>query len=335
MTDRERELVNRYIYEVTKRVPKAQREEIELELKELIDDMLEGLTLEQVFAKLGDPAVFAKKYREDKNYMISPEYYDNYMWVMKIVLICTAGGLFISAVVKCIIDYSSIFYIIVRFLNDIIIAGLTVFGAVTLIFTFLERQKVRIDLKREKAWTPDMLNPIPDKKARISRGDCIASIVFLILFSCLLIFAPQLFGAYSVKGDKVVNVPLLNLAKWDIILPVFLFSMLVSFVDEIIKLVTGCYCRLVMLSSIITNAVGLILSVIVLKVLPFWNTGFAREVAQFENASKLKVFWQNKMVLGWDGQTLSNAILVIIVFACVIEVATTVYKTMRYGRDMR
>lgn len=72
MTDRERELVNRYIYEVTKRVPKAQREEIELELKELIDDMLEGLTLEQVFAKLGDPAVFAKKYREDKNYMISP-----------------------------------------------------------------------------------------------------------------------------------------------------------------------------------------------------------------------------------------------------------------------
>ena len=73
---------------------------------------------------------------------------------------------------------------------------------------------------------------------------------------------------------------------------------------------------------------------IVLKVLPFWNTDFVREVAQFDNDFKLKVFWQKKMVLGWDGQTLSNVILAIIVFACVIEVATTVYKTMRYGRDM-
>lgn len=334
MTDRERELVNRYIYEVARRVPKAQREEIELELAELIDDMLEGLTLEQVFAKLGDPAVFAKKYREDKNYIISPEYYDNYMWVMKIVLICTAGGLFISAVVKCFIDFSNIFYIVVHFLNDIITAGLTVFGAVTLIFTAMERQKVKIDLKREKAWAPDMLNPIPDKKAKISRGDCIASIVFLILFSCLLIFAPQLFGAYAINEDKVVIAPLFNLAKWDIILPLFLLSMAVSFVDEIIKLVTGCYCRIVMLSSIITSAVGLILSVIVLKVLPIWNANFAREVAQFDQDYKLKVFWQNKMVLGWDGQTLSNVVLGIIVFACVIEVVTTVYKTMRYGRDM-
>ena len=104
MTDRDRELINRYVYEVTRRVPKEQRDEIELELRELIGDMLEGLTLDQVFAKLGDPAVFARKYREDKNYVISPEYYDNYVWVMKIVLICVWAGLFISMVVQCIID---------------------------------------------------------------------------------------------------------------------------------------------------------------------------------------------------------------------------------------
>ena len=56
MTDRERELINRYVYEVTRRVPKEQRDEIELEMRELIGDMLEELTLDQVFAKLGDPA---------------------------------------------------------------------------------------------------------------------------------------------------------------------------------------------------------------------------------------------------------------------------------------
>ena len=33
MTDREKELVNRYVYEVTKRIPKEQRSEIEMELR--------------------------------------------------------------------------------------------------------------------------------------------------------------------------------------------------------------------------------------------------------------------------------------------------------------
>ena len=42
MTDREKELVNRYVYEVTKRIPKEQRSEIEMELRELIEDMAEG-----------------------------------------------------------------------------------------------------------------------------------------------------------------------------------------------------------------------------------------------------------------------------------------------------
>ena len=45
MTDREKELVNRYVYEVTKRIPKEQRSEIEMELRELIEDMAEGAPL--------------------------------------------------------------------------------------------------------------------------------------------------------------------------------------------------------------------------------------------------------------------------------------------------
>ena len=333
---KERELINRYIYEVTKRVPKEQRAEIELELRELIDDMGETMSLEQIFIKLGDPAVFARKYREDKNYLIGPEYYDNFMWVMKIVLICTWGGLLVSTIVKCIVDTSRMVEIIGSSLADMIMAPLSAFGCAALVFVVLERQKIRVDLKREKVWTPEMLNPIPDKKARISRGDCIASIVFFILFSCLLIFAPQLFGAYSVKGGEVLYVPIFNMARWQFILPVFLMGMAVGFADEIIRLVSGCYCRVVMMSSIITNILGIIFSFIVLKVMPFWNPNFAKEVVEkFDDGFKLKVFWQNKQVIGLQGDTLSNIIMAIIVFASILEIATTVYKTMRYGTDVR
>lgn len=334
--EKEHELINRYVYEVTKRVPKEQRAEIELELRELIDDMTENLSLEQVFIKLGDPAVFARKYREDKNYIIGPEYYDNFMWVMKIVLICTWGGLLVSTIVKCIVDTSGMMETMASFLGNIIMAPISAFGCVALVFVILERQKIRVDLKREKVWRPEMLNPIPDKKARISRGDCIVSIVFLILFSCLLIFAPQLFGAYSVKDGEVLYVPIFNMARWQFILPVFLMGMAAGFADEIIRLVSGCYCRIVMVSSIITNILGIIFSFIILKVMPFWNQNFAKEIAeQFDDSFKLKVFWENKQIVGLQGDSLSNIVLAIIVFASILEIATTVYKTMRYGTDVR
>lgn len=334
MTDREKELVNRYVYEVTKRIPKEQRSEIEMELRELIEDMAEGAPLEEVFAKLGDPAVFARKYREDKNYVISPEYYDNYVWVMKIAVACIWAGLLIAMAVKCFIDYQDIIRIAGEFISDAVMASLAIVGTVTLIFAFLERQKIKVDLKQEKPWSPDMLSPIPNKKSRISRGDCIASLIFLALFSCLLIFAPQLIGAYSVNGRDVSYVPVFNLGRWDVILPVLLFAMAVGFFNEIIRLIYGCYCKMVLLSSIVTNCIGIVLAFIVLKLLPFWNANFAQEVAtQLDDTFKFKVFWQNKMILGWDGDFLSNVLLAIIVIASVGEIITTAYKTARYGTD--
>ena len=165
MTDREKELVNRYVYEVTKRIPKEQRNEIEMELRELIEDMAEGAPLEEVFVKLGDPAVFARKYREDKNYVISPEYFDNYVWVMKIAIACIWAGLLIATAVKCFIDYQDIIRIAGEFISDAVMASLAIVGTVTLIFAFLERQKIKVDLKQEKPWSPDMLSPIPNKKS--------------------------------------------------------------------------------------------------------------------------------------------------------------------------
>lgn len=331
MTDRDRELTNRYIYEVTRRVPKEQRAEIELELRELIGDMLEGLALDQVFAKLGDPAVFARKYREDRNYVISPEYYANYAWVMKIVLICVWAGLFISMVVQCVIDYRNIPYEIARFISGLVTGSVGAFGAVTLVFAFMERQKIRLELKKDKVWTPDMLNPIPDKKARISRGDCVASLIFIMIFACILILVPQFIGACSLKGKAVTCISIFNMDRWGMILPVFLAALAVAFVDEVIRLAAGCYCRSVMLSSIIANGIQIILSVLVLKILPVWNPNFVWEIEQKLGDS---FHWKNQLIDWWNAELLSDIILGIVIIASVIEAALTVYRTMRYRRTV-
>lgn len=337
MTDREKDLVNRYIYEVTKRVFKEQRSEIEMELKELIADMEETMTAEQIFTKLGDPAVFARKYREDENYVIGPDYYDNYVWVLKIVFISIWASLILSLIVQSIINYQNILYQVAAFFNDIIVASLAAFGSVTLIFAILERQKIKIDIKQKKVWTPDMLSPISDipnsvlnKKARISRGDCIASIIFIILFSCLMAFAPQLIGAYSIYEEEVLSVAVFNLEQWNIILPFFLIAMSACLIDEIIRLIAGRYCRKVLYSSIGANIIQIVCGIILTKVLPIWNVDFVQEItAMFDDNFRFK----GELIGIWNPEWFGTIILAVIVASAFVEVGVMVYKTVRYGSE--
>ena len=100
----DKDIVERYIYDVTRRVPEKQRQDIRLELTSLIEDMCEeeGATVEEVLEKLGSPAEFAKRYRDENNYIIGPDYYDNYIWVLKIGAIAIAISSIISAVPRSI-----------------------------------------------------------------------------------------------------------------------------------------------------------------------------------------------------------------------------------------
>ena len=105
MNGRDRELINRYIYQVVRRLPRDQRGEVSLELQELIGDMLEaGASVEEVLSKLGDPAKFAEKYQDRSHCLIGPEYYDNYLWLLRIVLTCVIATVVIVSVIQGIRD---------------------------------------------------------------------------------------------------------------------------------------------------------------------------------------------------------------------------------------
>lgn len=350
MTDREVDMMERYIYEVIRRVSQDQRKGIQMELTELITDMMEEgeIPIEEVLTKLGDPAEFAKQYRDEKNYLISPEYYDNYAWVMKIVLISVLASSVISSIVMVITKETAAYRLFYGVVENIIITGIGAFGLVTLIFAILERQKVKIELKKvkewsvdslaadrsydKKGWTPKQLSPVPHKKALISRGESMAGIVFIVIFAVLLIFVPELFGAYVFDDGKLVKtIPIFNLHRWNMILPVWILGLSINFIDEMVRLVTGCYCKIVMISNIVSGVAAIILSVIILKVLPFFNADFPAEVRK-----EFGQFFKGGRGIGfhWDGGVSADIVLVIICVITLIEIGTTVYKTMRYGTDM-
>ena len=128
-------------------------------------------------------------------------------------------------------------------------------------------------------WTPKILEPVPDKKQLISRGDSIVGIVFIVYFSVLLIFVPH-FLLWFYGSEAITTVPVFNLEQWGIILPVFVISLLIGLIDEICVLIIGVYCKLVMISNILCGVIQIVLSAIVLKVLPIWNPNFVLEIEQ-------------------------------------------------------
>ncbi|MDC7289824.1 hypothetical protein NXH76_18695 [Blautia schinkii] len=358
MNPKDRELMERYIYQVTRRLPREQRNEVGLELQELIGDMMDvSGSMEEVLTKLGSPADFAKRYQDTSHYLIGPEYYDNYLWFLKIVLLCTlipvlavgiiegiqeaaamAGGDNINRIVHALI------YGITNTVTNGIISCMGAFGGVTIMFAIMERQKIKFDLRKEKewtindlgdnfasqksGWTPRYLAPVPHKKALISRGDSIVGIVFIVIFCVLLIFAPQFFSGIFRDGKIKAIVPVFNLDKWNMILPVFITGLLIGLADEVVRLVMGCYCKIVMISSIVCGILQVILSILLLKVFPFWNPDFAAEI---KTQLGEQLHWGTKFLSKWDGAAASNIILALIIAITILEITFTIYKTLRYG----
>ncbi|MDO4273272.1 MAG: hypothetical protein Q4D16_06375 [Eubacteriales bacterium] len=358
MNPRDEELMERYIYQVIRHLPRDQRSEVGLELQELIGDMLEESdSMEEVLTKLGNPAEFAKKYQDTAHHLIGPEYYDTYLWFLKIVLICTLIPVLAVGVIDGVTEAAAssgsdavgtgfriVGYIFANVAGSCIISCMGAFGGVTAVFAVMERQKIKFDLRNEKKWsvndlgdnftsrkniwTPEYLAPVPHKKAIISRGDTIVGIVFIVIFCVLLIFAPHFFSAIFRDNGVITTIPVFNLEHWNIILPVFAVNLVIGLADEVVRLVAGCYCRLVMISSIVTGILQMIISVIILKVFPFWNPDFAVEVKLHLSEQMKGAF---KLFENWDGNMVSNGLLAFIFIITFLEIGTTVYKTIRYG----
>lgn len=96
-------LQERYIYDVTRRLPAADRAEVAKELAANIADMLpENPThteLEQVLLTLGEPRLLAEQYRQCPRYLIGPAVYEQYLHVIKLVLPIVGIGLLVVGAV--------------------------------------------------------------------------------------------------------------------------------------------------------------------------------------------------------------------------------------------
>ncbi|OJU16390.1 MAG: hypothetical protein BGN88_04190 [Clostridiales bacterium 43-6] len=320
------ELIERYIYAVTKRVQTKQRDEIEQELRVLIDDLLFEKTggiepsaeeVEAVLNSLGDPREMAEKYTGKQSYLIGPAFYDTYLTILRIVLpiivICVLAGTGIGLVFEPPLNIGKG---IGEMIGSSFYAVFQGFSIITIVFAVNERYNGKTERKR-KTWNINDLPQLPDGKSVIKKSEAIVSIVFHVLFLMLFTFIVDLIGIYSVEGQQVHITPVFNEGVIKGYLPLITLLFCVSIGKDCAKLVIGRWSPKLSLICVLLNIVWLIGAILIFSDVTVWNADLLNTYEIVKPATPV---------------VLSRAFVSLITLSVLIDSVVTVIKGLKYKR---
>lgn len=275
-------LIEIYIQEVTRRLPEKNREDITLELRSTIEDMLPNDYTEEdvkaVLEKLGSPVTLASGYRDQPMHLIGPRYFDVYVTLLKMIVPIAAVISLISMIAVYFIGYSgeqAVINMILSLMGKgiwlIIEVGLQVFFWLTLVFAILERtdkgkdeQPLTAHLKK---WTPDDLKNIPyiPKKKVIPKFEVFGSLMWTAIWATFYFYANHLVGVYEKGGNGLEFVtPAFNqdvlLRYWPIVVIMIGLEIALS----LYKLIKGQWTKRMAICNTVLQLIGTIVFIVVL-----------------------------------------------------------------------
>ncbi|CAM3870917.1 HAAS signaling domain-containing protein [Mesobacillus thioparans] len=291
------EMIEKYIYAVTHRLPQSQRADIAKELRGLIEDMLGernagGPTadedVENILLELGNPKDLADKYRGSERYLIGPELFHPYITVLKIVIFALLIAMSVVFVIDSMAEPGSVFEHIFGYVTSVISASMQAFVWVTVGFAIAQYKGVssiaRVPEKSEE-WSPSDLPPVPDEKKRIKRGEAITGIVFSILFLVVLYSSNRIFGVMMFEDGELINViPFFNNERIEQFINIIYVITIVGILKEGLKLSIGKWTKKLALYNLLLNAVTLILFAFLFRDQAIWNPDFMQELNQVSQA---------------------------------------------------
>lgn len=320
------DLIERYIYAVTKRLNRKQRDDVAQELRTLIDDMLtercgERIPAEKdvriVLTELGTPQELYSQYAEDANAcLIGQPYYTTYKFVMKIVLCAVAAGMTISSVILQILEPQHMLGAMASWLTYVWEGMLGSFGIVTLLFAFFYQKQIKIT----DPFNFDDLPPVPKKNEVISKWESIAGIVFCIFFAVLFLAAPQII-CIGVTDHQGSLVPVLDTQEvrcsWYIIVAFAVCGV----IRESVQLQEGRYNSKVLATALITNFISAVLAI-------WWLLGF--NLLNMQYLTNIATVFPDADNIAYQIFCRFDLFLVgVMLFALILDTADVTVKTLK------
>lgn len=332
-------LIERYIYDVVRRLPEKDRGEVSRELNANIHDML-GVDagdeeIKEVLNNLGPPAILAENYRQKPRYLISPAVYDDYIralkWVVPLVgcILLAVGAVFgaIDAIKDGMADLA-------RFIGGIFSQGLSfgISGAFqALVWTtigFVIAERTGYKTASADAWTTDQLpEEIPNDKGKIPLSDSIVELVIIVIFSAIgiLLCLGLLPFAFTIHYDDIVIHQMFAGSFLAACVPVILIGCLCGIGECVVKIIRRRWTPLVCGTVIVSNLIGIGLMVYLCT----RREIFSPEFLGFVQAQE----WGQLDILRFMGTPIENPVIfviaaIVIIFS-VVECCSAVYRTIK------
>lgn len=223
-------LIDRYVAAATRHLPDSSRSDAARDIRVMIDEMVEArvaageddhVAATTVLNELGDPAQVARSFESRPRYLIGPRHFEQYLSLMKVLLIWVPTTAFIALLVaNMLTDDRALVDSLVQGGLDaagtaVVIAGQIVFW-VTLTFAIMEwSEPSGAEPESSAEWTVADL-PAEMPKRQIGLGEAAWGIGIVVLTGALLVVQHVRGIEAFVRSDRVREtldgrvVPVLN-----------------------------------------------------------------------------------------------------------------------------
>ncbi|MCL2818310.1 MAG: hypothetical protein FWD41_01055 [Actinomycetia bacterium] len=336
------ELIDRYVYAVSRHLDPRERDEVARELESLIGDMLDercgvitptDKDVRVVLTELGTPQEVAMQYSGQKDQaLISGTYYLHYKRILKLVLPIVAVAIPFAVLLGFFFDeqtvrtftnpiqlYATLFGQLVGGMFGGVIQA---FAIITVIFAIMERRQVDFS---ESDLAMD-LPEVPQRKEQIMPWEPIFGIVFSILAAIAFLILPEVIGVWFGEADGWIPVFSTSVIR-SLWLPIAVW-LICGIAKEIVKLIDGRYSLRVALVTTFANAIMFFCAFVVMLNPHILNPQFTARIEGFLISEGILSGTGGEMIAQWIVHA-NLLFLAIIGFALLIDSLTSMFKAVR------
>ncbi len=327
-------IIERYVYDVKRRLPEESRAEVEKELVANIDDMLgdnrSEENIEKVLLELGEPRLLANRYRTKERYLISPAYFDDYVRVLKIVMIIfisislVFGSIDLALNLNVETPWQMIGEVFSKLFSVSTNSLLMAFAWVTFIFFMIEKAEEKTKFRK---WKISNLPELPMKNSpKINRTGAVIGLVietiFAMIFILLLVNYLDALGIY--EGSTMVA-PMFTVEIVKAFIPILIISVALSIVVSSLKALYGIWNVKLTVIYTVSKIFSTVVTIIFISYPNLFN------ILMFEKIAEYLATTTNEVA---DGFAIGiKAFSIFIGIVVTIDLITTWLKTYRGKRN--
>ena len=315
-------LLDRYIHEVGRFLPRKKRGSIQAELRSSLVDTLEDRygqeptqdQVEKVLLEFGKPRDVAASYHPGGQYLVGPGLFPLFQMVAWIVVAAVLGAQLLAIGVAVFIAGES--FSVLEILAGLVSSVPASLGWVLITFMILQYFDAKPHLD-EEPWDPKAL-PDLNPAEKLKKGELIVGLVGGILILVLVTLFPQWVGFLSTPGGMFYPNPVI--LEYLVLIQV---SLLATILMNIYLLWKGSWNFVTRLVKLALEAFGVVILAFLIQGHNAWlaakgSSGFMSWISSIEN-------------LNWElvGMHAYRIAFVVAFIVSVIEIFATIYRMIR------